>query len=236
VSKPPAKEVADRVRKHADSLGKPVVYGLLGRGQNDLTATAQQVVEAAGATWSAPQRWPAPLSHVTGYLRGLYAGGTLCDEAMFIASDALGPIRSNIPLEPDWKAAADDPATGHVMLDFGDDEMTVGRPHPMIDNALRIRRLYDEAADPSCGVLLLDVVLGYGAHADPAAELAPAIREAREKAGRELPVVVALIGSRGDPQGLERQAAALHEAGADVHLSNADAARTAIDLLAQVGS
>jgi FdrA protein len=231
VSKPPAADVAARVRKHADSLGKPVVYGLLGRGQNDLTASAQQVVEAVGATWSAPQSWPARQSNVTGSLRGLYAGGTLCDEAMVIASDALGPIYSNIPLEPDWKAASDGQASGHLMLDFGDDEMTVGRPHPMIDNALRVRRLLTEADDPTCGVLLLDVVLGHGAHPDPAAELAPAIRTARETAGRDLPVIVALIGTRDDPQGRDRQATALNEAGADVHLSNADAARTAVGLL-----
>ena len=231
VSKPPAAEVAARVRKHADSLGKPVVYGLLGRGQNDLTASAQQVVEAVGATWSAPQSWPARQSNVTGSLRGLYAGGTLCDEAMVIASDALGPIYSNIPLEPDWKAASDGQASGHLMLDFGDDEMTVGRPHPMIDNALRIRRLLAEADDPTCGVLLLDVVLGHGAHLDPAAELAPAIRTARETAGRDLPVIVALIGTRDDPQGRDRQASALNEAGADVHLSNADAVRAAVGLL-----
>ncbi|HET9901056.1 MAG TPA: hypothetical protein VFR46_08345, partial [Actinomycetes bacterium] len=112
-----------------------------------------------------------------------------------------------------------------------DDEMTVGRPHPMIDNALRVRRLLAEADDPTCGVLLLDVVLGHGAHRDPAAELAPAIRRARETAGRDLPVIVALIGTRDDPQGRDRQATALNEAGADVHLSNADAARTAVGLL-----
>ena len=79
---------------------------------------------------------------------------------------------------------------------------------------------------------LLDVVLGHGAHLDPAAELAPAIRTARETAGRDLPVIVALIGTRDDPQGRDRQASALNEAGADVHLSNAEAARTAIGMLA----
>jgi FdrA protein len=244
VSKPPAPDVAARVHAHADALGKPVVVGLLGRGQPDLTATAQRVVEECGGTWSPPRSWrhgragvgwagesrgAAP--SVGGYLRGLYAGGTLCDEAMVLASDVFGPVQSNIPLEPGWRLAPDEAATGHAMLDFGDDDMTVGRPHPMIDNALRIRRLQDEAANPSCGVVLLDVVLGYGAHADPAAELAPAIRAAREQAGRDLPIVIALIGSRGDPQGLERQAGALHDAGADVHLSNADAVRTAIGLL-----
>jgi FdrA protein len=232
VSKPPAPEIADRVRAHADALAKPVVFGLLGRGQPDLTDTAQRVVERCNGTWSRPPSWPNSRRRVEGYLRGLYAGGTLCDEAMVLAAASLGPIRSNIPLEPSWRVNPGDPAEGHVMLDFGDDEMTAGRPHPMIDNALRVRRLLDEAANPTCGVLLLDVVLGHGAHPDPAAELAPAIHTAREKASRDLPVVVALIGTRDDPQGLERQADALHAAGADVHLSNAEATRTAISMLA----
>ena len=102
-----------------------------------------------------------------------FAGGTLCDEAMVLAAESLGPIRSNIPLEPGWFLGPHEPANGHVMLDFGDDEMTVGRPHPIIDNALRVRRLLDDAADPSCGVLLLDVVLGHGAHPTPRPSLPP---------------------------------------------------------------
>jgi FdrA protein len=124
------------------------------------------------------------------------------------------------------------------MVDFGDYELTRGRPHPMIDNTLRLARLAEEAADPRTTVVLLDVVLGHGAHPDPSADLAPAIAAAREGAaadGRSLAVVVALIGSTGDPQGLQRQAAALAGAGAAVFASNAQAARHAV-ALARKGS
>jgi FdrA protein len=98
----------------------------------------------------------------------------------------------------------------------------------MIDNALRLDRLAAEAADPACGVILLDVVLGHGTHPDPAADLAPAVAAATS-AGPA--VVVALVGTADDPQGLDRQAAALRAAGAAVFRANADAARHAVALL-----
>jgi FdrA protein len=119
---------------------------------------------------------------------------------------------------------------GHCAVDLGEDEFTVGRPHPMIDNDLRIRRLMQEASDPEVAVIVLDVVLGYGAHPDPASELGPAIRQARARAAegrRELIVVASVTGTEGDPQGLNRQVQALEEAGAIVCASNATAARLA---------
>jgi FdrA protein len=166
-------------------------------------------------------------------LRGLFAGGTLCDEAMVIASDALGPVRSNIPLQPEWELGRELRADGHVMIDFGDDQLTRGRPHPMIDQRTRIDRIAVEAADPAVTVLLLDVVLGHGAHPDPASELAPAVAAARrgaDTAGRMLAVVVSLCATEDDPQDPRRQAELLHEAGAAVFLSNAAAARHAVSL------
>jgi FdrA protein len=120
------------------------------------------------------------------------------------------------------------------MVDFGDDALTLGRAHPMIDQRTRIDRLAVEGADPTCSVLLLDVVLGHAANPDPAAELAPAIAAARSVAaagGRELAVVVSLCATHEDPQEPRRQAELLHEAGASVWLSNAAAARHAVALV-----
>jgi FdrA protein len=231
VSKPPAPEVAEAVRAHAAALATPVLFGLLGPGQPDLTTTAASVVAAAGGTWTAPEHWTGVVAagRAGGFLRGLFAGGTLCDEAMLLAADALGPVRSNIPLDPAWALGDDLASDGHTMVDFGDDRLTQGRPHPMIDGSLRVDRLRAEVADPSTGVLLLDVVLGLGAADDPATELAPAVREATE-AG--VPVVVTVVGTRDDPQGLRAQVAALNDAGAWVYLSNAGAVRCALGLLA----
>jgi FdrA protein len=167
-----------------------------------------------------------------------------------VASRALGPIASNIPLPGAPRLDLDKitgalsasgragqgamTGVGHAMVDFGDDELTHGRPHPMIDNSLRAEWLLAQAAQPDVGSLLLDVVLGHGAHADPAGELAKAIERSHEvasAAGHDIAVVVSLCGTQADPQGLERQAARLVSAGASVHLSNADAARTAVELL-----
>jgi FdrA protein len=235
VSKPPDAAVAAEIEAYATPLDTPVLLALLGPGQDDLTAVARQAVEALGETWTEPWSWdeqPAPTPG--GSLRGLFAGGTLCDEAMLVATPVLGEVRSNIALRPEWTLGADLRAAGHVMIDFGDDALTQGRAHPMIDQRSRIDRIAIEAADPGCSVLLLDVVLGHGAHADPASELGPALvnaRAAAQASGRELAVVVSLCAAIDDPQDPRRQAEVLHDAGAAVFLSNAAAARHAVDLV-----
>jgi FdrA protein len=240
LSKPPDPAVADRLRARAAELRTPALVAFLGRGQPDLTAVTQDALAALGAGPFRPAEWPARYVPAPrrGFLRGLFSGGTLCDEAMVIAAGPLGPIASNIPLEPGWALGDDLRTPGHLMIDFGDDRLTAGRPHPMIDPSLRIERIAAEAADPACAVLLLDVVLGYGADPDPARSLGPAITGARERAaadGRDLAVVVSLTGSDGDPQGRDATAKALAAAGASVYLSNAAAARAAVALIEGAG-
>jgi FdrA protein len=230
VSKPPADEVAAEVRAYAETLGTPVHFALIGMGQPDLTAATEQALVALGVDVPTWPQWPgSPATPRPGALRGLFAGGTLCDEAMVIATERLGQIGSNIPLRPEWRIDANPSAvTGHAMIDFGDDELTAGRPHPMIDQTLRLERLAAEAQDPATAVILLDVVLGHGAHPDPAGELAPAIGAV----GDGIAVVVSLVGAKADPQDLTEQAEALQLAGAHVFTSNAQAARFACDLIA----
>ena len=230
VSKPPDPDVADRLEQAADALGKPVVVALLGPGRPDLTASAQRVVQAAGGAWRDPLSVPGTVTsgRAGGYLRGLFAGGTLCQEAMVIATERLGAVASNVPLPGGRAVDQDLRSEGHTLLDFGDDRLTRGRPHPMIDGSLRAERLRAELLDPTSGVLLLDVVLGLGVAADPAGELAPAV-SAATAAG--VPVVVTVVGTKDDPQGLDGQVETLERAGAWVFGSNAEAARTAVSLL-----
>ncbi|MYS83974.1 FdrA family protein [Streptomyces sp. SID5474] len=230
VSKPPADAVAAEVERYAATLATPVQLAFLGQGRDDLTAAATKALAAIGhpgvqgRVWRPEQAAPTR----TGALRGLFCGGTLCDEAMIIAADRLGPIASNIPLRADWALPADLHAAGHLMIDFGDDGLTAGRPHPMIDPSLRLERLAEELADPACAVLLLDVVLGHGAHPDPAADLAEVLRAA----GPNSPtVLISLCGTDLDPQDLAAQARTLTAAGAEVHLSNAEAARRAVAIV-----
>lgn len=249
LSKPPDPDVADRVRKVAAALSTPTVVGFVGQGERDLTAIADAVIEELGpaARSERPARpvWDPEPSAIassqvttamsTAWIRGLFSGGTLCDEAMVIVSEALDqPVHSNIPLDPVWTLDDDHDAEGHLMIDLGEDEMTRGRPHPMIDHSLRVARIEREAAAGHDIVLLLDVVLGHGADDDPAAVLAPAVAAAHLTAaehGSRLATVVSLCGTPDDPQGLHRQAQAFADAGATVHLSNADAARAAVKMI-----
>ncbi len=233
VSKPPAPSVAADLVGFASALSTPVEFLLLGRGEPDLTAGTERALAALGRpapTWPTWGERAASTRH--GYLRGLFGGGTLCDEAMVIAAEALGPVRSNIPLEPHLGLGASLAAPAHLMIDFGDDALTAGRAHPMIDSTLRLEHLAKFAADPDTAVLLLDVVLGHGAHPDPAADLAPAIDAAVED---DVPVIVALVGTAADPQGLGAQATALAAAGAEVFASNAEATRRAVALVGEGG-
>jgi len=239
VSKPPAEQVAAGLRAEVATLATPVRFALLGPGQPDLTAATEQALAALNVPVPDWPCWPQPAAGRPGRggsksdgpssgtaLRGLFCGGTLCDEAMLLASAVLGEVRSNIPLRPAW--ALPDPlavAAGHWMVDFGDDALTRGRAHPMIDPTLRDRQLRQVLADPDTGVVLADVVLGHGAHPDPAAGLLPILESA------EVPVVISLIGARQDPQDTYATAQRLHRAGASVFLSNAAATRHALSLL-----
>jgi FdrA protein len=167
-------------------------------------------------------------------LRGLYAGGTLAHEAIGILVPLLGPIDGNLGSTTASREPAPHAASPHQVLDLGADEYTVGRAHPMLDAALRASLIERAARDPHVGLLLIDVVLGHGAAADPAGDLAPALRSARAHAradGRNLAVVASVIGTAADPQGLAAQVARLEAEGAWVLPSNAQAARAAACLV-----
>jgi FdrA protein len=227
VSKPPAPSVAAEVARVSAGLGTPVRSAALSPETPDLTAAVEALLADLGREVPAwPSRPGSGAAAAPGaVLKGFYSGGTLADEAMLLAAPVLGDVRSNTPLRPELDLGTDLSARGHVVVDFGDDALTVGRAHPMIDPTLRLEAIGRLATSGEPAVLLLDVVLGYGADPDPAAALAPALREAG------LPVVVALVGTEADPQGWSRQADALAAAGAAVFASNAAATRHALDLL-----
>lgn len=250
ISKPPAPSVAEYVLDAAAEGNKPTAVIFVGADHDalqrrygervvitrTLTEAAEQAVRLCGGAWQGQSGGKNQSdAHPGGkYLSALFSGGTLCDEAMHLWTDALGPIYSNIPLKPEWRLSEERRMYGHRAVDLGDDAYTRGRPHPMIDPGLRLKRLQEEANDPQVGVILLDIVLGYCSHPDPAVIYAPAIRAARaqaSQAGRALSIVISLCGTEGDPQQLSVQASMLREAGAEVYASNADAAQRCIALL-----
>jgi FdrA protein len=245
ISKPPSPQVAADLLAAARSAAKPVVVDLIGycppsRRVDNLAfaATFGEAAElaaglAAGADAASGRVGTVAFGRFSAgqrYLRGLYSGGTLAYEALLLLQDYLPAAYSNAPLNPELRLPNSLVSQAHTIVDLGEDEFTVGRLHPMMDNDLRIRRLQQEADDPEVAVILLDVVLGYGAHPDPAAELGPAIAEARAaaaRAGRTLEVIAVVVGTDEDPQNLESQIRRLAEAGARVETSNEAAVRVA---------
>jgi len=242
ISKPPAPEVAEAVLEAARRAGKPVVVNFVGsslelKDKNLFPVKTLEEAARAAVALAAGKRPPRSVaSNKTiprisfkksqRFIRGLYSGGTFCYEATAL----LGNAWSNTPIDPARKLADPWKSKEHTLVDLGDDVFTRGRPHPMIDHRLRNERLLEEAADPTVAVILFDVVLGYGSHADPAGEMLPALRKARK---RPIALVASVCGTDEDPQGLARQEAALREAGVLLAQSNARAVMLASALVAK---
>ena len=159
-------------------------------------------------------------------LRGLFSGGTFCYEAQLLLGQALGTVHSNAPAFGSLQLKSALHSEGHTVVDLGEDEFTVGRPHPMIDFDLRNRRIVEEAKDPATAVLLLDVVLGFGANLDPAAELVPVLQGLQG-----ISVIASITGTDQDPQNRLKVEAALKDAGVTVMPSNAAACSLALQTL-----
>lgn len=246
VSKPPSPTVAAQVLRLARAATKPVVVAFVGRppiaaqvghlhfaaGLDHAAGLAVDLLDQAGAAQE--RQPPPPFAPGQRFLRGLFSGGTLAYEAQYLLADYLPAVWANAPLNKAYKLPNALHSQEHTIVDLGEDEFTVGRLHPMLDNELRIRRLLQEAQDPETAVILLDVVLGYGAHPDPASELAPAIGQARQlaaDAGRHLAVVAVVTGTDSDPQNLDAQIEQLRSAGAWVSTSHEAAVRQAGQLL-----
>lgn len=198
--------------------GARQVAARLGAGVPDLAAGLSDSAAAAIARLGGERR----------AVRGFFTGGTLCYEAQVILSRALGPVYSNVPLAADRALPA--PAGAHVCLDLGEEEFTQGRPHPIIDPAARIEILREQALGPEVAVVLLDVVLGYGSHPDPAGEIAGPCADI--VAGGAA-VVGYVLGTGADPQGYDAQRAKLADAGVIVTPTAARAAWTAAAIAAR---
>lgn len=240
VSKPPAAAVAARAL--AAVGGKPVVAALVGIGE-DLTNTGDAVVadtleggvvatlrilglpvpDTSATLGPTPRDVRRRLGPRRTLVRGLFSGGTLCYESLVLLTRRLGEVRSNTPIDEAWGLPA--PPGSHQCLDLGDEEYTRGRPHPMIDAEARLGPLREHGADPQVAVIILDVVLGHGAHEDPAGVLAPECRALMARGGPQ--VVAYVLGTDADPQSLTAQRRRMAEAGCIVTETSARASRVA---------
>lgn len=231
ISKPPSSDVATGLISASQSVDKPVVIYFIGyppparrignlRFAISLSEAAELAIKMGASqpetVETSPQKAPGL------YLRGLFSGGTLAYETLLGLQASLSPIYSNAPITSNQLLKDPLHSECHTIIDLGDEFFMVGRLHPMIDNDLRIRRMRQEAADPEVGLILLDVVLGEGSHADPANELVPVIKEIKEQRA-EIEFAAIVIGTEEDPQNLESQIERLKEAGALVFRTAAEA-------------
>jgi succinyl-CoA synthetase alpha subunit len=261
VSKPPAKEVMEKIIHTAKGIRKPIVGVFLGspsellKGSNirqaltleeaallsvalskgeDASAVSDTLKEREPEMIKMAKEGAAKLSPGQKYLRALFSGGTFCDEAQLLCQNVLEDVYSNIPFGSSHKLRDSWKSEKHTILDLGDDEFTVGKPHPMIDYSTRNKRILTEAENPETAVILLDIVLGYGSNMNPLAELIPVIKKAREIAShqkRHLPMICSVTGTDKDPQDRSAVVAALEAEGVKVMESNAAASRLAMFIL-----
>ncbi|MHA1840140.1 MAG: acyl-CoA synthetase FdrA [Candidatus Ranarchaeia archaeon] len=255
LSKPPAPSVERKILNTVKTLSKPVIVGILGGNETaiqnagaiaatTLEDAAKKAIQLATqkkerAITPVQERITKPsvirseyekLSNSQKYVRGLFTGGTLCYESLLILTDLLGNIHSNIPLRQELKLGEAKEGKGHACIDLGTKEFTSGRPHPMIDPTLRQQHILKEAKNKGTAVILLDVVIGYGAHHDPAGALAPVIQKSKvltQRANRYLPFVASVIGTNQDIQNLQLQKQKLESTGVLVFSTNAMATRAA---------
>ncbi len=261
ISKPPDDAIAQKVYEQVQNNEKPTVICFLGSEQSKplaphlyftqtLEEAAHQAAILCGKKLPQYSEWLAlekkeiiqqviesrsGIKPSQKYIRALFSGGTLCYEAQAIWSASLNePVLSNAPIKETNRLPDSNLSQGHTAIDLGEEEFTVSRPHPMLDNDLRIRRIMQEANDPETAIILLDIVLGYGAHPDPASELGAAVSKARqmaEKENRRLIVTASVTGTENDPQCLSRAVQMLKGHEIQVSESNAAAARMAAEIV-----
>lgn len=258
VSKPPAPEVLEAILKKIKSISKPVVVCFLGADTAVVEGTdiiAEETIEEAA-------KWLVILSkgevsqdlHLYSkleinklvmnetkklkgqqYVRGLFTGGTLAYEAMLILNKEHKSIYSNIALNKEFTLKNVEVSKENTIIDMGDDYFTDGMPHPMIEPKLRNERIKKEASDPTTAIILLDCVLGYGSHKDPAGELAKAVLEARTyQCQRHITYIASVCGTENDPQVLSDQIMKLENADILVLSTNAQAAQLASRMLQEL--
>lgn len=259
ISKPPAPSVAQKIYQIAKTSPKPVVIDFIGGDRDDIEAVGaipcvsledaaqkavavirkQPAVDFTGFTLPSDQidriveEALAKLKDDQNELRALFTGGTLADEAMKLLGDRY-EIYSNIPLSPEMAIENLQDGRGHICLDLGEDQFTRGRPHPMIDPQTRTD-YFKSHVDERTGVILVDVVLGFGSYTDPAGAVADSVHEIRQRLsthGKDVVVIASVCGTDLDNQDLYKSVATLEAEGVIVMPSNAQAVRLT-DLLLQ---
>ena len=256
VSKPPAAGILKKITAEIKRIRKPVVAVFLGGdirekikdgfypaktleeaaykaaclGKGLKAGKAKEIIYDMNLKAEALAKKEAAKKKKSSCLRGLFSGGTFVSEAQVILPELIGQVKSNAPLDKKNKLADSMKLSGHAVIDLGEDEFTVGRPHPMIDFTLRNKMIVSEAARHEVSVLLLDLVLGYGSNLKPLDDILPPLAAAF-KSNKELSIVASVTGTETDPQVRSKVVKALEAAGVLVMPSNAGACRLAGEII-----
>lgn len=261
ISKPPADVVAEKVIDALNKTGKPSVIHFIGlepreqKGNlyfagNLEEASGMAVALSKGETYktrtytidrsivdSIIEKETKGMSSNQKYIRGLFTGGTLADEALIMFDREIGNIYSNNQSKEDFIPPDPNKSIEHTIVDLGDDVYTVGRPHPMIDPSTREDRIKIEVEDEEMAVMLLDIVLGYGSHEDPAGAILDSMRVAKEKfaaRGGYLSIITSITGTEGDFQSIDATKSKLESIGCIVMPSNFQASTLALEIMRKV--
>ncbi len=254
VSKPPDPEVLEKIGKAVKKISKPVIgiflgaekelcekYGIIyAETLEDASYLAvQKSIKKRSANISSAEvkKLTAKMDKKQRYLRALLSGGTYSYESQILAKDIKG-IYSNAVAANSKKLVDSNISQEHTIVDLGEDEFTVGKPHPMIDYSTRNKRILTEAKDPETAVIMLDIVLGYGSNMDPLSEIVPTLKEAQKiakKDNRHIPIICYVTGTDSDPQNRSKVVAGLEKVGAIIQPSNVQATRLALEIVKEVG-
>ncbi len=233
VSKPPAEEVRKKIIERMKSIAKPVVALFLGSkidkprdGNVHLINTIDKAARLAAELSEVEKDYEVMTPVPNSKILGLYTGGTLAAEIALILAEGM-----NAEVDAKHEKGTMLDVNGHKVIDLGDDFYTVGRPHPMIDPTSRQEEIMKLANRPEIGVVLLDVVIGYGAGPAPAESVVTAIQKMREKRQEPINFIATVTGTNQDPQGRDKEIEILKEAGIAVVNNLPEAAALAFALI-----
>lgn len=247
ISRKPESNTLETVLNRVSQCVKPVIVCFMGCGQEEivksgavyahnLEAAAREALGLAGIDLKQADmkqikvladRHAAAMSKEQKYIRGLFCGGTFVEEAMVAMQGDVGDIYSNAPLREDLRLARSTVSYQHSVVDYGEEEFTKNRPHPVIDMEPRASGIMREAKDPETAVMLLDFVLGPAVNQDPAGSVIDDIKAAMKMVsdrGGTLAVVASVCGTEADPQKRSVQEQVLRDAGVIVCPDNYQAA------------
>ena len=243
ISKPPAESVELKVLANIKNCTKPVVVCFIGGCEQRvvkagghfaqttkqaalkavlLTGIKEEDIDLHSLNWPLIEEVRAKLKPEQKYIRGLFCGGTICDEVMYLAMEKYPNIYSNIQKDLNLRLKDLNHSIEHTFLDLGDDDFTNGKPHPMIDPSNRIERFLQEARDPEVGVIAMDFILGFGSHEDPVGVMLPAIYQAKKLAKeqqRHLEILGYVLGTDLDQPDMAKQIQQLEDAGVTISSS-----------------